>query len=259
MDKKKPTRRRNTLHDIFAAARDERLSHEEVRVWLLFRYHDFKDKGTFVGAETLGLEAGMSSRTVERHRSSLVRKGFLAQKLRGPRPALYKAIIPPEDYADVAKQADESLRTSIRTSDGKPTQICHPNTGCGDTVESFGSSNELPAERLSGVQPREDFRSAIERKDSKALLKLVGHDLYGFGEMAAQWVVCLPDTLLEQLESEGRQAAADAVGAWGTEAEVVADALRDMIRKGFAGRWNRDVFLRFVASAAEVRTGEYAT
>ncbi|MFC1791912.1 hypothetical protein ACFL0I_05585 [Gemmatimonadota bacterium] len=215
---KNPTRRRNTLHDIFAAARDDRLTNEELRVWLLFRYHDFKDKGTFVGAETVGLEAGMSRRTVERHRSALVKRGFLTQKLRGPKPAVYKAVIPPEDYADVAEQGGEETGkvTQMNTQEcvSQPTQICPPNTGGGDTGEYFSSSNELPG----ADAPVEFSEIGGERVDIKerhyALLdrlnleerrvvrnEAVGSNAFPAERVSASMIARLPIAKLEELEA----------------------------------------------------------
>jgi len=258
VEEKTGTRRRNTLHDIFAAARDERLTHEELRTWLLFRYHDFKDKGTFVGAETLGLEAGMSGRTVERHRSALIKKGFLNQKLRGPKPALYKAVIPPEAYADVAKQetGEEEKHTQMNTQmcGLQPTQICHPNTGKGDTGNtSVVSNNGLNDEKA--VQPRDVYWEAIESKDPQQLLKAVGGELYGFGTVAANWVVSVPDILVGFLEQKGLLDAAEGVERVGSETTIVADAIRDMVRKCHNGKWNTQVFETFLLSAAEIKTG----
>jgi hypothetical protein len=40
--------------------------------------------------------------------------------------------------------------------------------------------------------------------------------------------------------------------------DIVADALRDMARKGYQARWKPNVFLSFVGAAVQVKNREVA-
>src|SRR5690606_17885109 len=74
----------------------EALSDPELRLWLLYRAHDFHDdpNGSCPGEERLANMMGRSTSTVQKIRVALVRKGYLLRRLMGPREAQWKAIAP---------------------------------------------------------------------------------------------------------------------------------------------------------------------
>lgn len=102
-------RGRATLAAIFEAAQDTELSAEELRLWLLYRAHEFDDgRGAFPGDERLARLMDRSPRSVQRHRASLLEAGYLEQELRGPRPARYRAVVPDEEQpVDASPEPDE--------------------------------------------------------------------------------------------------------------------------------------------------------
>lgn len=97
-------RGRATLAAIFEAAKDPELSAEELRLWLLYRAHEFQDgQGAFPGDSRLARMMDRSPRSVQGYRASLLESGYLLQELRGPRPARYRAVVPggtPETAGD---------------------------------------------------------------------------------------------------------------------------------------------------------------
>ncbi len=112
-----------------------------------------------------------------------------------------------------------------------------------------GSENSM-------LPSREEFLDAIENQSPASVFHLVSPHLEGFDRNHA-WMVCdLPDHLLDLFEERGEETAADSVGAYGTELEVVADALRDMIRKGLL-RFDEKTFFRFLVSGAEAKAGHH--
>ena len=102
----KPSRGRQTITDIFTAARDDDLSDAEFRLWALYRSYDSKGKGAFVSDGRIGAHMGKSERAVQRARAGLIEKGFLKQQLRGPEIARYWSVLP-------AERSDTNVETSI--------------------------------------------------------------------------------------------------------------------------------------------------
>lgn len=85
---------RATLRDIFAVARDGRLTAEELRLWLLYRSFESREHGGFPGDDLLADLMDRSPRSVQGYRAELLEKGYLDQTLRGPKPAHYRAVLP---------------------------------------------------------------------------------------------------------------------------------------------------------------------
>lgn len=120
---------RTTLPDIFAVMRDPNLTDQEVRLWGIYRSYDHGD-GAYPGDETIqahmasvdeqGRRRPKSLRAIQTYRASLVRKGYLTRELRGPNPAVYRAIVP-------ASRGEESCTpTDAGMQDPAPLQVKNP-------------------------------------------------------------------------------------------------------------------------------------
>lgn len=108
---------RATLRDIFAIARNPRLSADEVRLWLLYRSYETKDGGgAFVGDELLTGHIGKSVRSVKAYRSRLLELGYLERELRGPNPAAWRAVLPSKGVQQAAPQEPERSATGCTPS-----------------------------------------------------------------------------------------------------------------------------------------------
>lgn len=98
---KKGSRGRETITAFNAVMKDETLSLGCKVLWALYRAFDFSGRGSWPGDETLARHMGKSVRSVQSYRAELLDRGFLEQTLRGPRPAVYRAVVakrprPPE-------------------------------------------------------------------------------------------------------------------------------------------------------------------
>lgn len=94
--------KRATLRTIFDVLRDPHLEPEEKTLWGLYRsYEGPSGKGAYPGDGLLAEHLDRSPRTVRRLRRRLLELGYLRQKLRGPKPASYRAVLP-----DAAEEPD---------------------------------------------------------------------------------------------------------------------------------------------------------
>lgn len=90
---------RERWDEVRAAARHSGLSDAEFRIWMLLRTYEGRD-GAFPKAATLAEHLDKSPRTVRRHRSQLVEKGFVTRDLRGPKPASFRTTVPGAPESD---------------------------------------------------------------------------------------------------------------------------------------------------------------
>lgn len=96
---------RASLKAIFAVARTPELSAQEVRLWILYRSYEQSDgRGAYPGDELLANHLDKSPRSVQKYRARLLKLGYLEQRLRGPNPARYRAVLPDEASQPSAKQ-----------------------------------------------------------------------------------------------------------------------------------------------------------
>lgn len=112
---------RTTLPDIFAVMRDPNLTDQEVRLWGIYRSYDHGD-GAYPGDETIqahmasvdeqGRRRPKSLRAIQTYRASLVAKGYLTRELRGPNPAVYRAVLPAERGARICTLRGEGVQES---------------------------------------------------------------------------------------------------------------------------------------------------
>lgn len=101
--------RGRVVEETFRVVRDPDLSPEEKALWVLYRSYDFRGEGSWPSDETLAGHLGKGARSVQRYRQTLMAKGFLLQKLRGPNPAAYQAVCPVEHSPPMANQEPPSL------------------------------------------------------------------------------------------------------------------------------------------------------
>lgn len=88
---------RATLRDIFTLLRDAPLEPAEKVLWGLYRSYESADRGAFPGDELLAKHLGRSERSVQEYRATLLERGYLIKRFRGPKPALYRAVLPEDD------------------------------------------------------------------------------------------------------------------------------------------------------------------
>ena len=217
--------------------------------------------GTFLDNESgtwavsygrLAKGAGVARETAIRRVKQAEDEGWLKKTKRRAKGQLndvnqYQVIIP--EGSDV-----RSLGGDVRSPGGDletPEVVTSDHPHSVSTLSSF--KNSLADRPKADPGLRDDFYWAVARKDTDALLTLVGNQFYGFGPVTAEKVVALPDTIVSRLEEVGKREAADVVGANGYEIDIVADGLRDLIRKGYDGQFHSRVLMAFIYSAAEVK------
>lgn len=167
---------RATLRDLFQVMRDPTLSAEEKVTWALVRSYERAERGAFVSVETLADHMDAGVRSVERWRSSLISSGLLVrERLRGPKPAEYRAVLPeaPPDMADhhakaPPQVADQGASTSAsgggaRSATGRGAgersakrSATSSASGGGQSTGSTGSTEgtDAPLRSASEVRPR---------------------------------------------------------------------------------------------------------
>lgn len=103
-----PDAPRSTLPDLFTVMAEPRLSEGAKVLWALYRKYDFRGDGAFPSDETLAAHlGGKSVRSVRRLRSELREAGYLEQRLRGPQPPAYLAVVPAEGRTTLSAQEPE--------------------------------------------------------------------------------------------------------------------------------------------------------
>ena len=135
-----------TLTAIFTIVRSTDLMPSEKVLWLLVRSFD-SGNGCWASTERFAGHMGLSERQVERIRAELIRRGYLSRQLRGPRPALYRAIVPPT--TDMDAYASESLRADVGGKVEAPTQA--PTQGPTPMSPEYGYEYGLEYERESSL------------------------------------------------------------------------------------------------------------
>lgn len=133
--------KRQTVADAFTVTRDPRITANELRVWLLYRSYDSKGHGAYPSDKTLAEHMDRHPRTVQTARAGLLRKGFLVQKLRGPDPARYWAVIPDEASQGTAKQ---SLAEDCETN-AEGSQVVSQVVSQNPAPHSTGEYGGVPA------------------------------------------------------------------------------------------------------------------
>jgi hypothetical protein len=129
------TRGRKTLAAIFALARcsqpvavdaDGRHAHmtpAHLQLWLIYRsYEGPGGRGAYPGDPLLADLMHRTERMIRAYKRDLLAWGFLRQQLRGPRPALYWAILPawleetlPEELRSDDTAARRDLKQMMRS------------------------------------------------------------------------------------------------------------------------------------------------
>lgn len=141
-----------TLSAVFAVARTGSLSDPEVRLWLYVRswqVHGGKDTGAARDDASTARDLGWSERKVQRVRASLMDKGYLRQRLRGPALALYWAVTPEEEASPrMANQEGQSLAKNGETGGNdsphdSPPVSPHDSPSVSPLVREYGST-EVP-------------------------------------------------------------------------------------------------------------------
>lgn len=100
-------RGRATLGDVFAVLRDPHLEPAAKVLWGLYRSYESADRGAFPGDELLAQHLGLSERSVQQYRYALIEAGYLQQRLRGRKPALYRAVLPDGAEAPAGDDGDQ--------------------------------------------------------------------------------------------------------------------------------------------------------
>ena len=101
---------RVTLANIFAAARSADLSAVELRLWLIVRSYD-SGSGCYAATDTLAEYLSVSTSHIEKRRASMVARGWLELKHRGPLAPAIRAIVPTQALHPSEGQ-DEALHSS---------------------------------------------------------------------------------------------------------------------------------------------------
>jgi len=132
---------RTTLREIFAVMRTAELGPAEKVLWSLYRSYD-GGAGAWPGDEALAAHMGKKLRSVESYRARLLDAGFLLKEFRGPKPAVYRAVLPQEATQDLATldtgSSAESRGTGAEAPQKAPQDSVSPlyrNTGNTNTSD----------------------------------------------------------------------------------------------------------------------------
>ncbi|MEE9208625.1 MAG: helix-turn-helix domain-containing protein [Gemmatimonadota bacterium] len=106
---------RATLREIFAAARSGDLSAVELRLWLIVRSYD-SGSGCYAATDTLAEYLGMSASHVEKRRASMVARGWLEVKHRGPLAPAVRAVVPAQALHSSEEQDPKALHLGLHSS-----------------------------------------------------------------------------------------------------------------------------------------------
>ena len=124
---KSPQDRRATLHEIFAAARSDDLSAVELRLWLIVRSYD-SGSGCYAATDTLAGYLGLSASHVEKRRASMVARGWLEVKHRGPLAPAVRAVVPAQALHSGEEQAlhpNEEQGEALHSSEEQDPKALH--------------------------------------------------------------------------------------------------------------------------------------
>lgn len=162
---------RASLKAIFDVARSPELTAAEVRLWILYRSYEQPDgRGAYPGDELLAKHLDKSPRAVQGYRARLLKLGYLRQKLRGPNPAWYWAILPDEESQPTAKQdqgpspeADcEASEGSQKASQKGSHKASQP------TAPEYGENGEYGEEDAEGSSLRSSSSGDTGAEHSRA-------------------------------------------------------------------------------------------
>jgi hypothetical protein len=140
---------RVTLREIFAVMRDPALKPEEKVLWALYRSYERPERGAYCGKETLAEHMAVSTRSVERHRASLLRdekkqpRGYLKVTFRGPFPAEYRALVPEKAPTAMSEQAPTQGSEQPQSTDSPVGASTDRSTDSG--VGQVRGVRELPS------------------------------------------------------------------------------------------------------------------
>lgn len=216
----------------------------------------------YPGTATVAAETGLGLRAVQTHLRRAESDGWIRRAPHGGggqgwRRYRYEPTIPKRAARGTApcaapyqkRAASDDIRCG--TSQRKvrhEVPTTSPETSPETSPVSDGSAPPIAS--------RERYVLAVDRGHYKQLHRLAAVHLEGFDLKVAAEVCRMPECLLGWLEDRGREDLASVVGGPGDEAEVIADAVRDMCRK--LERWDGQTFWAFVMAAAEVRSAEGA-
>ncbi|MFH1764909.1 MAG: hypothetical protein ABIF09_12025 [Gemmatimonadota bacterium] len=233
---------RRTISAFFQIMRDETLTPEEKVLWGVYRSYENPTKGlgAFPGDQTLAEHMGKSVRSVQNYRAQLLVRGYLVQTLRGPRPAIYRAVLP-----DLEEDPEgEKLRNGLRTSESedeasqkasqKASQPAAPEYGrvrksTEKKLSDFESEAESEAVRDSLVRALPE----VDHEAIQDIVKLRGLDPAEIGWLQRNFLEDPRGQLCDH-EPEDR-------------CRYVLRALRDLTRQR-APFWTRERFVSFLAS-----------
>jgi hypothetical protein len=163
------TRGRKTLSAIWLLTRhqdeDGRLTPPHKLLWVIYRSYEGKaGRGAFVGDDRLAGHLGKSVRSVQMYRADLVEWGYLKQQLRGPNPAMYWAVLPPELDAELP----DDLRADAPEPDPKPAPTAPPprRPRHNDYKPPHNGGNWIPGVHGPAAQPKGPrLRTAAEVRE----------------------------------------------------------------------------------------------
>ncbi len=118
--------------------RTAELGSSEKVLWGLYRSYDSGD-GAWPGDEALAAHMGKKVRSVESYRAQLLDAGFLLKEFRGPKPAVYRAVLPQEAPQDLAALDTESPAESCDTKPKAPQEATQDPAS--PLYRSTGSTN----------------------------------------------------------------------------------------------------------------------
>ncbi len=124
---KAPQDGRATLAEIFAAARSGDLSAVELRLWLIVRSYD-SGSGCYAATDTLAGYLGLSASHVEKRRASMIARGWLEVKHRGPLAPAVRAVVPAQALHSGEEQAlhpNEEQGEALHSSEEQDPKALH--------------------------------------------------------------------------------------------------------------------------------------
>ena len=129
---------RTTLPEIFAVMRTAALGPAEKVLWGLYRSYD-SGNGAWPGDEVLAAHMSRKVRSIEDYRARLLDAGFLLKEFRGPKPAVYRAVIPQEATQNPATLGTQSPAESCDAETKAPQEATQDSAS--PLYKSTGSTN----------------------------------------------------------------------------------------------------------------------
>ena len=139
---------RTTLEEIFDFFKTPTLSSYEKALWMLYRAYD-GGEGAWPGDDVLAAHMDKSVRSVQGYRARLLEAGFLHKKFRGPKPAIYRAVIPTKASQPLATLEAQSLAALCDARPKASQEASQVSVAPLYSLLNTGNTEKTPEEEIS--------------------------------------------------------------------------------------------------------------